>query len=249
MKKLLRSRDKILIALSLLGDAALYAYVKGQGGYRKGSYFDFLDIKKSVFRLALYKSLRVGEIEKVVEHGEPYFRITSQGKKHLVRMFPIYRLAEKPWDGKWRVVIFDIPEVERMTRLALRSELISLGFGQLQKSVYLSPLDVLADLKEYLQNLNLYGKAIVFEAREVFAKDQRIVANYVWKLDKLNERYLELIDKIYSEKEYGEREWRKRVKEIKKEFFELLFKDPILPKELLPPDWAGNSLRKLITQV
>lgn len=249
MKKLLRSRDKILIALALLGDAALYAYVKGHGGYRKGSYFDFLDIKKSAFRSALYKSLRVGEVEKVIEDDEPYFRITSQGKGRLVRMFPIYRLAEKPWDGKWRVVIFDIPEVERTTRLGLRSELISLGFGQLQKSVYLSPLDVLADLKEYLQNLNLYGKAIVFEAREVFTKDQRVVTNYVWNLDKLNERYLELIDKIYSKDECDEQEWKERVKEIKKEFFEILLNDPILPKELLPSDWAGDNVRKLITQI
>jgi len=249
VKKLLRSRDKILITLAFLGDAALFAYVGGHSGYRKGSFFDFLDVKKSAFRSALYKSLRVGEVEKVIENGEPYFRITSRGKGRLVRMFPIYRLAGRPWDGKWRVVIFDIPEVERNKRLALRAELISLGFGKLQKSVYISPLDILADLKEYLGNYELYSKVIVFEAREIFTKDQRIVANYVWQLNKLNQRYLRLIDLIYSKNECDEKEWEQRAKEIKGKFFDVLRDDPILPKELLPSDWAGDSVKKLIAQI
>lgn len=249
MKKLLKPRDKLLIALAFLGDAALFAYVKGHGGYRKGSFFDFLDIKKSAFRSALYRSLKTEEIEKVIDKGEPYFRITSQGKRRLVRMFPIYKLAEKPWDGKWRVVIFDIPEIERSSRIALRSELISLGFGKLQRSVYISPLDILADLKEYLKNRKLFGKAVVFEAREIFTQDQRVVANYVWRTDKINQRYLRLIDLIYSRPECSEKEWKKKVKEIKKEFFAILRDDPILPKELLSSDWAGDTAKKLIAKI
>ena len=246
MKKLLRTKDKVLISLSFLGDAALFAYVKGHGGYRKGSVFDFLDVKKSALRSAVYRSLKTGDIEKVVKDGEACFRITSQGKKHLVRLFPIYKLADSGWDGKWRVVIFDIPEIDKKAREYLRWKLISWGFGMLQKSVYISPLNVLADLKEYLKTLNLYGKVVVFEAKEVFTKDQRVVAKHVWQLDKLNERYLGIIDLIYSKTACNEKEWKQRRKEIKKEFFEILIDDPILPKELLPEDWCGDTARKLI---
>ena len=249
MKKLLRSRDKILISLAMLGDAALYAYVKGHGGYRSGSFFDFLDIKKSAFRMAVSRNLKTGEIEKVVENGEPYFKITSQGKKHLVRLFPIYKLADAGWDGKWRVVIFDIPEIDKKTREYLRWKLLSWGFGMLQKSVYISPLDVLVDVKEYLKSQELHGKVVVFEAREVFAKDQRVVAKYVWRLDKLNERYSRIIDLIYSKDECDEKEWKQRKREIKQKFFKILLGDPILPKELLPDDWCGNTAKELITEI
>lgn len=249
MKKLLSSRDKILISLALLGDAALFAYVKGQGSYRRGSIFDFLDVKKSAFRRALYRSLETGEIEKVIKDGKPCFKIAPAGKEKLARYFPIYKLADAGWDGRWRVVIFDIPEIDKKSREYLRWKLISLGFGKLQKSVYISPLDVLADVKEYLKSLNLYGKVVVFEAREVFTKDQRAVAKYVWKLDKLNERYLRIIDLIYSKDECDKKEWEQRKKEIKKDFFEILLDDPILPKELLPEDWCGDTAKKLITEL
>lgn len=248
MKKLLRTRDKVLISLALLGDAAIFAYVKGQGGYRKGSVFDFLDVKKSTLRPAVYQALKTREIEKVIQDGEPYFKITSQGKKHLTRLFPIYKLASSGWDRRWRVVIFDIPELNKKTREYLRRKLISLGFGRLQKSVYISPLDVLVDVKEYLRSLDLYGKVVVFEAKEVFVKDQRVVAEYVWGLGKLNERYLRLIDEIYGKNECDEEEWQVRKKEIKKEFFEIILNDPILPKELLPADWCGDTAKKLIAE-
>lgn len=249
MKKLLSSRDKILISLALLGDTAIIAYVKGQGNYRKGSIFDFLDVKKSAFRRALYRSLETGEIEKVIKDGEPFFKIAPAGKEKLARYFPIYKLAESGWDGKWRVVIFDIPEIDKKSREYLRWKLISWGFGKLQRSVYISPLDVLADVKEYLKSQKLHGKVVVFEAKEVFTKDQRVVAKYVWKLDKLNERYLRIINLIYSKDECDEKEWRQRKKEVKKDFFEILINDPILPKELLPEDWCGKTAKKLIAKL
>ena len=238
-----------MISLALLGDAALYAYIKGAGGYRKGSIFDFLDIKKATLRRAVWQSLRTDEIEKVIKNGEPCFKITKEGHKYLTRLFPIYKIAQSGWDGKWREVIFDIPEIDRQRRDFLRYKLISLGFGKLQKSVYISPLDVLTDVKEYLKTLNLYGKVVVFEAREIFTKNQRVVAEQVWKLDKLNDRYLRLIDKIYSKNECDDKEWRTRKKEIKKEFFEILLADPILPKELLPFDWAGTTAQKLVVRL
>ena len=104
-------------------------------------------------------------------------------------------------------------------------------------------------MKEYLKNLNLYGKVVVFEAKEVFTKDQRVVAKYVWNLGKLNERYLRIINKIYSRQEYDEKEWKHQKEEIKKEFFAVLLDDPILPKELLPEDWCGNTAKELITKL
>lgn len=56
-----------------------------------------------------------------------------------------YKLKElqikkpKHWDRKWRIVMFDIPHSKRRARDAFRAKLKSLGFYQLQKSVFIYP--------------------------------------------------------------------------------------------------------------
>src|SRR3989344_8095107 len=45
------------------------------------------------------------------------------------------------WDGKWRVVLFDVPENRRKIRDAFRHHLIRLGFFELQKSVFVYPYE------------------------------------------------------------------------------------------------------------
>ena len=45
----------------------------------------------------------------------------------------------KKWDGKWRIVLFDIPEKDLMFRNILREHLYALEFFKLQHSVFVSP--------------------------------------------------------------------------------------------------------------
>lgn len=47
--------------------------------------------------------------------------------------------APKKWDRKWRIVLFDIPEKDRMFRDILREHLKELKFRKLQNSVFVSP--------------------------------------------------------------------------------------------------------------
>jgi len=70
-------------------------------------------------------------------------RLTIAGEKEL-RMLELrqYR-SERPrkWDGKWRVLIFDIPEKQRVLRNKVRHTLRMFGFAQLQGSVWVYPYD------------------------------------------------------------------------------------------------------------
>lgn len=45
----------------------------------------------------------------------------------------------KKWDGKWRVVIFDIPTASRLVRDIFRRKLKEWGFYCLQQSVWITP--------------------------------------------------------------------------------------------------------------
>lgn len=245
MKKLLRTTDKLLLALSFVGDLYVEGFSRSKGfGWNRG-YLESLQVKNSTFRKTVWEFLKTGEIEKSVDvKGRPCLKLRSPGRERIERIFPLYKLSSKPWDGKWRIVVFDIAEKERSLRNFLRDKLTSLGFGKLQESVYVTPLDVLFDLKEFLKEYDLYGKAIVFEAKELFSVDPEVIANYVWRLDEINEEYRRLLDKAGEIKKNGE--GKTEIKELKEKLFELLLKDPILPKEFLPKDWVGDEARKTI---
>ena len=60
----------------------------------------------------------------------------------------------KKWDGKWRIVLFDIPEKNKKAREALREKLRDLGFKEYQKSVFVHPYpceDEIAFLREVFE--------------------------------------------------------------------------------------------------
>ena len=84
-----------------------------------------------------------GLIEFKDRRGKKFACLTEKGKKKLLE----YQLQEikikKPrkWDGKWRVIIFDIKEHRRFVRDGLRKELINLDFLRLQNSVWVHPYD------------------------------------------------------------------------------------------------------------
>jgi DNA-binding transcriptional regulator PaaX len=67
--------------------------------------------------------------------------ISEKGKKKILEYQFEDMKIPKPerWDGKWRVVAFDIPEKKRIARDALRRKFKQLGFFKLQKSLFAYP--------------------------------------------------------------------------------------------------------------
>jgi len=52
-----------------------------------------------------------------------------------------FKKKKKKWDGRWFMVFFDVPEMQRNKRNYLRDFLKKLGFYQYQKSVYIFPYE------------------------------------------------------------------------------------------------------------
>ena len=69
--------------------------------------------------------------------------LTDKGEKLLDRyeMQELFIVKPKKWDGKYRVVIFDIKEGKRKIRDDLRIWLEDLGFVRLQNSVWVFPYE------------------------------------------------------------------------------------------------------------
>jgi len=77
------------------------------------------------------------------EDGTVEIVLTKDGCKKALS-FKIDEIKiKKPerWDGKWRIVVFDIPEKEKAAREALRKKLKDLKFIELQKSIFINPYE------------------------------------------------------------------------------------------------------------
>ncbi|MDP2594156.1 MAG: CRISPR-associated endonuclease Cas2 [bacterium] len=75
--------------------------------------------------------------------GTSYVRLTEKGERFAALMHEGKLAPKKPkrWDGKWRLLIFDIPERRRRVRTNIRKTLVMLGFVRLQDSVWAYPYD------------------------------------------------------------------------------------------------------------
>ena len=76
-------------------------------------------------------------------NGKFTIELTERGRKVVKEILFDNMKIEKQniWDKKWRIVIFDIPEKKlgKQIRNLLRSKLQTIGFYQLQKSVWVHP--------------------------------------------------------------------------------------------------------------
>lgn len=86
----------------------------------------------------LYRSKMIKSKEN--SDGSCTILLTDKGRlKALTYHFGKMKIEGGKWDGKWRMVVFDIPERIRAGRTALREKIRKLGFYELQKSVWIFP--------------------------------------------------------------------------------------------------------------
>ena len=115
-------------------------------------YDHFRDKNKIKFSREIYRLKQAGIIKEYLKGKERCIQLTKKGGKRLQKYTLSALEVEKPskWDGKWRMVIFDIPDTKRNARDFLRRKLEDLGFFKLQESVYVFPFECIAQI-DYLK--------------------------------------------------------------------------------------------------
>lgn len=82
--------------------------------------------------------------------------LTEKGRfKALTYHFQKMKIEAGKWDGKWRLVVFDIPEKLKKGRDALREKLKKLGFYELQKSVFVFPYECKNEIEFIIEFFHL----------------------------------------------------------------------------------------------
>jgi len=164
MTKRLSKIEKFLLILEGLIDetyAIWYPY-KGIGKhFRK---------YEGSFARALSQARRHGYLEVVEKEGRKQIRFTTLGR---LKIFGKQRFR-KQWDGRWRILVFDIEEKRKITRNLFRQKLKDLGFKPIQKSVWISPYDVSEKIEELLDLLNLEENVEYFIAEAVTHQQELI---------------------------------------------------------------------------
>ena len=99
----------------------------------------------------LYKLIRRGWIQEEYVETKRILKLTKEGQ--LEALFQKARLEpeQMKWDGKWRMVVFDVPEQARAVRNRLRYLLKEFGFYSLQASVYVYPFPLNVQAVKYLE--------------------------------------------------------------------------------------------------
>jgi len=118
------------------------------------------------------KLVKNGFLHIEIKNGKQFLSLTKKGERKLF----YYQVTDKKkskWDGKWRVVIFDVWENTRYKRDLLRIEIKDFGFIQLQRSVWIYPYEC-ADFIELLKTDLSFGKNIRYLTVEKLDYDENL---------------------------------------------------------------------------
>lgn len=135
--------------------------------YNPGFYVSGMrEVPKSSLARALKRLREKGFVEKTTNKDESkiILRLTEIGREFLLLS---KSEDEIKWDGKWRIVVFDIPEKRRTVRNILRSRLKLWGFTPWQQSVWASKKNITYKLRQLINELGIEDWVLVLESDNI----------------------------------------------------------------------------------
>lgn len=190
--------------------------------------------KESSLRAATSALISNGDIEKIVKNGVVHFSLTQKGWNFMKHRFRAQDNIKK-WDGKWRIIVFDIPEKRREEREKIREFLNRHGFGRISNSIYVSPFT----LNQWPDSSGL--NIFTFEAKTGSLIEDKRLARIAFNLGSLERNY---------------RDWTHSTGSgfdpLIYYYDTILRNNPGLPEELMPTSWSykkiWNTFLEIVTQ-
>jgi DNA-binding transcriptional regulator PaaX len=166
--------------------------------------------------------------------------ISKQGRERLLATVPSYQ-EKRIWDKKLYLITYDIPEKKSRDRDALRYFLRKIGCEILQESVWITPYNPSEILADFVKERRLEETILVSDLGlegTIGGEDIKSLVRRIYKLDSLNSRYREFIEK------YSGGNFPKTA--ISFAFYNILADDPQVPFETLPEGWLGEKAYNLL---
>lgn len=140
--------------------------------------------KKNYGRWEVRRMLKRLEKQKYIQieylpDGKVRVKITKNGLNRALtyELESMKVVKPKRWDGKWRVVMFDIPNKYKKVRDIFRMRLRQLGLYQFQESVYASPYPCFDEI-EFLREIYGVGVTVRYLLAEKIEDDSILRAHF-----------------------------------------------------------------------
>jgi phenylacetic acid degradation operon negative regulatory protein len=208
-------------------------------------------LSELALRAVLSRMTRAGWLESTRHGNRGYYKLTRRGRAVIQEgASRIFRPRSTPWDRRWHLLTYSIPESQREQRDQFRKRLNYLGFGSLSAGAWITPHDLRSEVAELVADLSLNGYVDQFRGAYLRPDDGPLLAARVWPLDSLANAYRafrsrwqtvpnELANGISDSRAFVLRFW------LIHEYQRFFLEDPDLPPELTPPGWPGHEAATL----
>ncbi|MDO8515164.1 MAG: hypothetical protein Q7S14_01565 [bacterium] len=164
--------QEILLVLAGAGILSMMVLMPGLGGVLSAVVRAH---EKDNFKKRLMKLKSKNMVKVYLKDGKEVVEITKDGITTALKYKFANMQIKRPgkWDGKWRIVIFDVPDGQRHLRDSFRTKLQHLGFYQLNESVYVYPYPCFEEI-EYLRNYFFVGGSVTLITAEKIEGDDNL---------------------------------------------------------------------------
>ena len=153
----------------------VYERVRPPRSMYEGAYRDVIQLRKEYARTKRKRTFsqfigylqQKGYIKVKALEGTKGIMLTSKGMGKVLRTRRKVQGRKKRKDGKWIMIIFDIPEKRRQDRDLLRDALVDMGYQKLQQSVWVCPYDAYGETEKAVREYQIIPFVKLFLIEEV----------------------------------------------------------------------------------
>ena len=177
--------------------------------------------------------------------GGRLHRLTAAGRRLALGARDPVSLWKRRWDGKWRLVLFDVPQNKASDRTRLRRALAGRSFGYLQNSVWITPDPLTGERQGLAAGPVDVESLILLEARPCAGESNAEIVAGAWDLEAVKRSYeshaavLEQLPRQPIVGEAAARQLQRWFCEERLAWSETMSLDPLLPACLHPAGYPG----------
>jgi phenylacetic acid degradation operon negative regulatory protein len=166
----------------------------------------------------------------------------------------IYSEPDAAWSGRWTLLV--VPPMRAAERNKIREELVWRGFGEISANVFAHPELDPQTLRSQRDPGGLLSKVVAFDAALGGADAPQRLVDLGWDLEDLGLRYQRFVGRFALVHEELER--RSSIEPLDSflvrtllihEYRRLHLRDPLLPAQLLRPNWPGARAAALCRDI
>jgi phenylacetic acid degradation operon negative regulatory protein len=212
-------------------------------------------LSEQAVRQAVSRMSRQGWLTARKHANRSYYAVTPRGRERIEAISPRIYGPVVEWDGRWRMITYSVAETNRDSRDRLRKDLTVLGLAPLSASTWISPGDVLADVRTAAQSNDVLQCIDLFEGEYRGPLTDRQLLEKCWDLPAIAAQYEQFVDYyqprlererakngLTDEGAFVERMW------LVHDYRKFAYVDPGLPSTLLPARWPGSLAAALFRE-